>query len=153
MTETVHWVYAVAMIGNDELGSGIAYGLFNPGSIIVVGGYNPATGTVPGPVAVNPVTGSVYVCNGAGTVWVISGRTDKVTATIHVGALPEAVAVNPVTGTVYVANASKAFQGRPEKLSLALDAYFRWEALQARLTTLAEGVRKYQNPALAAIMQ
>jgi hypothetical protein len=50
--------------------------------------------------------------------------------------------------TVYVANASKAFEGHPEKLTLALDAYFRWEALQTRLTTLAEGVRKYQDPAI-----
>jgi hypothetical protein len=54
--------------------------------------------------------------------------------------------------TVYVANASKAFEGRPEKLTLALDAYFRWEALQARLATLAEGVRKYQDPAMGDLL-
>jgi hypothetical protein len=54
--------------------------------------------------------------------------------------------------TVYVANASKAFEGHPEKLTLALDAYFRWEALQTRLTTLAEGVRKYQDPAMGDLL-
>jgi YVTN family beta-propeller protein len=68
-------------------------------------------GSYPTSVAVNPVTGAVYVANvgniynaGNGTVSVISGRTGKVTATIRVGSVPYAVAVNPVTGTVYVAN-------------------------------------------------
>lgn len=54
--------------------------------------------------------------------------------------------------TGYVANASKAFEGHPEKLTMALDAYFRWEALQTRLTTLAEGVRKYQDPATGDLL-
>jgi len=62
-------------------------------------------GTDPFAVAVNPVTGTVYVVNaGSNSVSVISGRTDTVTATIPVGSEPLAVAVNPVTGTVYVAN-------------------------------------------------
>jgi DNA-binding beta-propeller fold protein YncE len=37
-------------------------------------------------------------------VSVISGKTNKVTATIPVGSGPEVVAVNPATGTVYVTN-------------------------------------------------
>jgi DNA-binding beta-propeller fold protein YncE len=37
-------------------------------------------------------------------VAVISARTGKVTATIHVGSQPDAVAINPATGAVYVPN-------------------------------------------------
>jgi hypothetical protein len=54
--------------------------------------------------------------------------------------------------TGYVANASQAFEKQPEKLTLALDAYFRWESLQARLATLAEGARKYQDPAIGDLL-
>jgi DNA-binding beta-propeller fold protein YncE len=35
-------------------------------------------------------------------VSVINGGTDRVTATVAVGAFPRALAVNPWTGTVYV---------------------------------------------------
>jgi YVTN family beta-propeller protein len=72
------------------------------------------TGTItvgggPAWVAVNPVTGAVYVTNSiSGTVSVISGRTNAVTATITatitVGTGAVGVVVNPVTGAVYVAN-------------------------------------------------
>ena len=55
-------------------------------------------------MAINPKTGTVYVANGGGTVSVISGRTGKVTATIHVGSQPDGVAINPATGAVYVPN-------------------------------------------------
>jgi hypothetical protein len=52
----------------------------------------------------------------------------------------------------YVTNSAQAFGRDPEKLTRALDAYFRWEALQARLNTLVEGVRKYQNPAVGDLL-
>jgi YVTN family beta-propeller protein len=59
-------------------------------------------------MAVDPVTGTVYVTsvNGfaGGSVSVIDEATGTVTATIAVGAEPEAVAVDPTTGTVYVAS-------------------------------------------------
>jgi YVTN family beta-propeller protein len=61
-------------------------------------------GTDPYGVAVNPVTGTVYIANGSGTVSVMSGRTGTVTATIPVTGHPQGIAVNPLTGTVYVAN-------------------------------------------------
>ena len=52
----------------------------------------------------------------------------------------------------YVANAAKAFERQPDKLTLALDAYFRWQALETRLSTLADGVRRYQNPAIGDLL-
>ena len=56
-------------------------------------------------MAVNPLTGDVYVTNFSdGTVSVISGGTGTVTATIPVGSGPVGVAVNPLTGAVYTAN-------------------------------------------------
>lgn len=41
----------------------------------------------------------------------------------------------------------------PERLTAALDAFFRIEALDALLRSLGAGVRKYQNPALADLLQ
>jgi hypothetical protein len=41
----------------------------------------------------------------------------------------------------------------PDKLSQALDTYFRLEALDTELSSLINGVRKYDNPAVADIMQ
>jgi len=52
----------------------------------------------------------------------------------------------------YLGAAAKAFESNPEKLTLALDAYFRWTAVEARLNTLAEGVRRYQNPAVGDLL-
>ncbi|HZT31198.1 MAG TPA: hypothetical protein VFA33_15015 [Bryobacteraceae bacterium] len=40
----------------------------------------------------------------------------------------------------------------PEKLSFALKTYFRMQALEYMLRSLGEGVRKYQNPALADML-
>ena len=52
----------------------------------------------------------------------------------------------------YVTSSAQAFGREPEKLSRALDAYFRWEAFQSRLNTLVDGVRKYQNPAVGDLL-
>jgi uncharacterized membrane protein YccC len=41
----------------------------------------------------------------------------------------------------------------PERLTAALDAYFRLQNLEVVLTSLIEGVRKYQNPALADLLR
>ena len=71
-------------------------------------------GTAPYAVAVDQVTDTVYAanscgndrsCNSPGTVSVIDGATNAVTATIAVGSGPDAVAVDQATDTVYVANA------------------------------------------------
>ena len=41
----------------------------------------------------------------------------------------------------------------PARLSAALDTYFRLQNLEVVLTSLIEGVRKYQNPALADLLR
>ncbi len=47
---------------------------------------------------------------------------------------------------------SEAFARQPEKLTLALDTYFRMQALESTLGSVSEGVRKYQNPALGDLI-
>jgi uncharacterized membrane protein YccC len=41
----------------------------------------------------------------------------------------------------------------PERLTAALDTYFRLQNLEVVLTSLIDGVRKYQNPALADLLR
>jgi len=54
---------------------------------------------------VNPVTDKIYaIGGGVGTVAVIDGTTNTITATVPAGTNPVAVAVNPVTNKIYVAN-------------------------------------------------
>ncbi len=53
----------------------------------------------------------------------------------------------------YLIASADAFSRQPERLPLGLDAYFRMQAMESALGSLVEGVRKYQNPALASIMQ
>ena len=44
-------------------------------------------------------------------------------------------------------------KAEPEKMSLALSAYFRLQTLEIILDSVSQGVRRYQNPALADLMQ
>jgi len=61
-------------------------------------------GNSPDFLAVNSVTNQVYVANSSsGTVSVIDGATNTVTATIPVGGLPQGIGVNSATNTIYVA--------------------------------------------------
>jgi hypothetical protein len=53
----------------------------------------------------------------------------------------------------YLIASSDAFSRQPERLPLGLDTYFRMQSVDATLASLTEGVRKYQNPALASIME
>lgn len=53
----------------------------------------------------------------------------------------------------YLIASSDAFARQPDRLPLGLDTYFRMQAVDSTLDSLTEGVRKYQNPALASIMQ
>jgi hypothetical protein len=46
-----------------------------------------------------------------------------------------------------VASAAKTLAQRPERLSAALELLFRINGLNAMLTSLEEGIRKYQRPA------
>jgi hypothetical protein len=53
----------------------------------------------------------------------------------------------------YLLSSSDALSKQPERLTLALDTYFRMQALESTLGSVTEGIRKYQNPALADLMQ
>ncbi len=53
----------------------------------------------------------------------------------------------------YLARSATALAGDPEKMTLALDAFLRLETLERMLDSLSEGVRRYQNPALADLIQ
>jgi hypothetical protein len=41
---------------------------------------------------------------------------------------------------------------KPERLGFALDAYFRVQSFRLKVSSVAEGVRRYQNPAIAELM-
>ena len=61
-------------------------------------------GKGPKAVAVNPVSNRAYVINEfSGTMSVIDGATNRVSATVDVGALPSSIALNPVTNKIYIA--------------------------------------------------
>jgi hypothetical protein len=53
----------------------------------------------------------------------------------------------------YLLSSSEALSKQPERLTLALDTYFRMQALTSTPGSVTEGIRKYQNPALADLMQ
>ena len=53
----------------------------------------------------------------------------------------------------YLLSSSEALSKQPERLTVALDTYFRMQALESTLSSVTEGIRKYQNPALADLMQ
>lgn len=53
----------------------------------------------------------------------------------------------------YLISSSDAFARQPDRLPLGLDVYFRMQSVDSTFGSLTEGVRKYQNPALASIMQ
>jgi hypothetical protein len=53
----------------------------------------------------------------------------------------------------YLLSSSDALSRQPEKLTSALDTYFRMQAMESTVGSVVEGVRKYQNPALANLMQ
>lgn len=52
----------------------------------------------------------------------------------------------------YLVITTKALAEQPEKLTLALEALFRMQALETFMRSLEEGVRRYQNPALADLL-
>ncbi|MEX2260382.1 MAG: hypothetical protein WD696_00445 [Bryobacteraceae bacterium] len=51
-----------------------------------------------------------------------------------------------------LAQSGRELHDRPEKLTVALDMYFRLDALNTRLGSLSEGVRNYHNPAVADLL-
>jgi hypothetical protein len=53
----------------------------------------------------------------------------------------------------YLLSSSETLSRQPEKLTSALDTYFRMQAMESTVSSVVEGVRKYQNPALANLRQ
>jgi hypothetical protein len=51
-----------------------------------------------------------------------------------------------------LANTLQSLTLAPERMPLALDAYFRWQEIESRLNSLTDGVRKYQNPAVGDLL-
>jgi hypothetical protein len=47
----------------------------------------------------------------------------------------------------YLDQNTQTLEKQPEKLTAALDVYFRLQGVEWRLQSLVEGARKYQNPA------
>ncbi|HUA85281.1 MAG TPA: hypothetical protein VMB85_15570 [Bryobacteraceae bacterium] len=52
----------------------------------------------------------------------------------------------------YLVQSAQALEKQPERLTLALDTYFRLQALETELDSLADGVRNYQNPAVGDLL-
>src|SRR5690348_3071952 len=52
----------------------------------------------------------------------------------------------------YLVGSAQALEKQPEKLTIALDAYFRLQSLETRLNSLVDGVRNYQNPAVGDLL-
>lgn len=55
-------------------------------------------------------------------------------------------------GVGYLVISAKQFSVDPQKLSVALDIYLRIQWLETQIGSLEQGVRKYQNPALADLL-
>jgi hypothetical protein len=53
----------------------------------------------------------------------------------------------------YLITSTKILAAQPTKITAALTAYFRMQSVDLMLRSYAEGIRKYQNPALAELLQ
>jgi len=52
-----------------------------------------------------------------------------------------------------VVTVAEAFKRQPERLPLAIETYFRLERVENKVGSLLDGVRTYQNPALADLIR
>jgi hypothetical protein len=52
----------------------------------------------------------------------------------------------------YLVDTAKNLEKQPERLTLALETYFRMQSLELQLRSLADGVRNYQNPAVGDLL-
>jgi hypothetical protein len=52
----------------------------------------------------------------------------------------------------YLVGSAQALAKEPERLTVALDTYFRVQSLEMRLNSLVDGVRNYQNPAVGDLL-
>jgi hypothetical protein len=75
--------------------------------------------------------------------WVSKGAPDTYTA----------VWTSSQAEVKYLLASSDALIKQPERLTVALETYFRMQAVETMLGSLIEGIRRYQNPALADLVQ
>lgn len=52
----------------------------------------------------------------------------------------------------YMVRAAANLSRQPEKLPVALKTYFRLQSVESQVTSLVEGVRRYQNPAVGDLI-
>jgi hypothetical protein len=52
----------------------------------------------------------------------------------------------------YLVGSVKTLEKQPERLTLALETYFRMQSLEMQLRSLVDGVRNYQNPAIGDLL-
>ena len=52
----------------------------------------------------------------------------------------------------YLARSAESLGKRADRLTQAMDAYFRMQFLESALQSLAQGIRRYQNPALGDLV-
>jgi hypothetical protein len=53
----------------------------------------------------------------------------------------------------YLAGSTKELAAHPYKLTVALETFLRMQSVDALLRSVASGIRKYQNPAVADLLQ
>jgi hypothetical protein len=52
----------------------------------------------------------------------------------------------------YLRTSAETLRNEPEKLTAALDTYFRMQAIETKVRSLAEGTKTYQNPAVGDLL-
>lgn len=52
----------------------------------------------------------------------------------------------------YLGQTAAALSRQPERMSIAFDAYQRLQVIESRLQSLADGIRRYQNPSVADLL-
>jgi hypothetical protein len=53
----------------------------------------------------------------------------------------------------YLNGATESLAKQPEKLSLAMETYFRLQAMETTVSSLADGLRTHSNPAIADLLR
>jgi YVTN family beta-propeller protein len=91
-------VHRSSVIGSDIYYRSWSAKLETDASIVTI-----PVGLSPNAVSVNPLTNTIYVVNSDNTVSVIDGNTNRVVATVAVGAA-SGISVNLLTNMIYVVN-------------------------------------------------
>jgi hypothetical protein len=53
----------------------------------------------------------------------------------------------------YLVDATQRLSQQPDKMALGLETYFRYQSMETMLNSVTEAVRKYQNSAIADLLQ